>query len=91
METRYGSLGPAIGRAEPRTSAVKQDVLDLEHRPEAVLSVLEADQLFAAKQHAQLGRAQLSRGARVLMWGLRIYVVVMFIIVAMQVVHVFRG
>lgn len=67
------------------------DAVDLERRPEAVLSVLEADQLVAAKEHARLGRARLSRGARVLLAGLRLYVIAMMIIVAVQVVNAVHG
>ncbi len=54
---------------------------------EAALSVLEADQLVAAKQRTRFGRRKLSLSAKVLLWGLRIYVVVMFGIVLMSVLH----
>lgn len=54
---------------------------------EAVLSVLEADQLVVAKERTHLGRARLSLGVRVLLWGLRLYVVAMLIMVAMQVLN----
>jgi hypothetical protein len=58
--------------------------------PRAVLSVLEADQIVAAKQRTQFGRRKLSRGARVLLWGLRVYVVIMLVLVvisAFRVIH----
>lgn len=58
--------------------------------PRAVLSVLEADQIVAAKQSTRFGRRQLSRGARILLWGMRVYVVIMFVLVvifAIQIIH----
>lgn len=58
--------------------------------PRAVLSVLEADQIVAAKQRTHFGRRKLSKGTRVLLWGLRVYVVVMLILVvvsALRMIH----
>ncbi|MGA9882333.1 MAG: hypothetical protein WBQ34_01305 [Candidatus Acidiferrales bacterium] len=58
--------------------------------PRAVLSVLEADQIVAAKQRTRFGRRELSRGARILLWGLRVYVVIMLVLVvisAFRVIH----
>lgn len=60
-------------------------------RADEVLSVLEADQLVAAKERAHFGRARLSVGARVLLWGLRFYVVVMMLMVAVQVLNAVHG
>jgi len=91
MEARLGSLSRTFERGQPEASAAPTDAKDLEHRPEAVLSVLEADQLFAAKQQARFGRAQLSGGTRVLLWGLRAYVIAMLFMVAVQVVHAVHG
>jgi len=90
VNTRADSLSTPLARPEPRHPKVRRDELDLEHQPEAVLSVLEADQLFAAKQ-ARLGRARLSKGAGALLWGLRVYVIAMMLMVAMQVVHTLHG
>lgn len=67
------------------------DTVDLERRPEAVLSVLEADQLVAAKERARFGRARLSSGARLLLAGLRLYVIAMMIVVAVQVFNAVHG
>jgi len=53
---------------------------DLED-PRVVLSFLEADQLVVAKQRTHFGRRTLSLGVRVMLWGLRIYVVVMLVLV----------
>jgi hypothetical protein len=64
--------------------------ISLEH-PEEALSVLEADQLVAAKQRTRFGRRKLSRSVRMLLWGLRIYVVIMLIIVLISVLRALRG
>jgi len=53
--------------------------------PRAVLSLLEADQVVAAKRRTHFGRKNLSLGTKALLWGLRIYVVAMFIIVLISV------
>jgi len=58
--------------------------------PNVVLSLLEADQVVAAKQRTQFGRRNLSLRVRILLWGLRIYVVVMLVLVlitAIRAVH----
>jgi len=56
--------------------------------PGVVLSLLEADQVVAAKRQSRFGRRNLSAGIRILLWGLRIYVVVMLVLV---VISVFRA
>lgn len=55
--------------------------------PRVVLSLLEADQVVAAKQHSRFGRRKLSLGVRALLWGLRVYVVVMFLLVVVSVLR----
>lgn len=60
--------------------------------PAVVLSLLEADQVVAAKQEP-FGRRELSAGTNVLLWGLRVYVVAMLVIVVISIlraVHTFR-
>jgi len=52
-----------------------------------VLSLLETDQVVAAKQRTRFGRRKLSLGVRILLWGLRVYVVVMLVLVAVSVVR----
>lgn len=54
---------------------------------EEVLLVLEEDQLVASKEAAHLGRRPLSLALRTLLWGLRIYVVLMLALVVIQVIH----
>ena len=56
--------------------------------PGVVLSLLEADQVVAAKRQSRFGPRNLSVGIRILLWGLRIYVVIMLVLV---VVSVFRA
>ena len=59
--------------------------------PGVVLSLLEADQVVAAKEHMRFGPQKLSRGVRAMLWCLRIYVVVMLIIVLVSVLHAFHA
>lgn len=54
--------------------------------PSVVLSLLEADQVVAAKSEP-FGRRLLSPGMRALLWGLRAYVVVMLVIVLISIVR----
>lgn len=53
--------------------------------PGLVLSLLEADQVVAAKRQSRFGPRNLSVGIRILLWGLRIYVVVMLVLVVVSV------
>jgi len=55
--------------------------------PNLVLSLLEADQVVAAKQRTHFGPRKLSVGVRVLLWGLRIYVVAMVVIVLISAIR----
>jgi hypothetical protein len=65
------------------TGASKADLKD----PRLVLSLLEADQVVAAKRETHFGRRKLSPGARVLLWGLRVYVLLMLVIVVISVLR----
>lgn len=64
-------------------SAKRPDLKD----PHVVLSLLEADQVVAAKRQSHFGQRNLSIGMRALLWGLRIYVVLMFVMIAISVVR----
>jgi hypothetical protein len=55
------------------------------------LSVLEADQLVASKQRTRFGRRFLSLRVRLLLWGLRLYVIVMLLIVLIAVLRALHG
>jgi len=73
------------------TGKIELEPGDLDMKPEMVLSLLEEDQLFAAKQRALLGPAKLSRGTRVLMWCLRGYVILMLVVVVVAIVNATHG
>ena len=64
---------------------------EMANRPEVVLSVLETDQLVAEKEKHRFGPKHLSAGVRAQLWGLRIYVILMMIIVAVSVIQAIRG
>jgi hypothetical protein len=53
--------------------------------PRAILSMLEADQVVAAKRRTHFGRQRLSLRTHLLLWCLRVYVVLMLVIVAISV------
>ncbi len=72
--------------AEDEAKAASEQI-SLEH-PEVALSLLEADQLVITKEKTRFGRRKLSLSARILMWGLRIYVVIMLVIVLVSVLQV---
>ncbi|MFZ0333169.1 MAG: hypothetical protein WAN10_11965 [Candidatus Acidiferrales bacterium] len=63
---------------------------DLKH-PQVVLSLLEADQIVAEKQRTRFGRRPLSFSVRLMLWGLRIYVIIMLVIVAISVFRAVHG
>lgn len=68
------------------SGARKPDLKD----PRVVLSLLEADQVVAAKRQTHFGRRKLSLGAHVLFWALRLYVIFMLVIVvisALRAIH----
>lgn len=70
-----------------RTPGAKPDLKD----PSVVLSLLEADQVVAAKRQTRFGRRRLSASARSILWGLRIYVVLMFVIVLISVLRALQA
>lgn len=76
----------SIGAAEFNDQPKSRSDLDLKD-PRAVLSLLEADQVVAAKQRTHFGRRHLSLGVRTMLWGLRIYVVIMLVLVLISVVR----
>lgn len=59
--------------------------------PRLVLSLLEADQVVAAKAQSRFGRRPLSPGMRIVLWGLRIYVLLMFVVVVISVMQTLHG
>jgi hypothetical protein len=77
---------PKDKRAEgtPRTDP---HALNRTDKPDAILSVLEEDQLVKAKERIHWGRVRVSPAVRVLLWGLRVYVILMLVTVF---IHVLR-
>jgi hypothetical protein len=73
-----------------REIAVSERPTDLKD-PRVVLALLEADQVVAAKSRTEFGRQRLSLAKRVMLWGLRVYVVVMLVIVVVSVFQAVRG
>ncbi|HEV2306238.1 MAG TPA: hypothetical protein VGR93_12010 [Candidatus Acidoferrales bacterium] len=69
------------GQEQEPLRAKQPDLKD----PEVVLSLLEADQVVAAKQGTRFGRRELSFKVRLMLWGLRIYVAIMLVIVAVSI------
>jgi hypothetical protein len=76
-------MKPSEDQIEAAAASPKPDLKD----PRVVLSLLETDQVVAAKQQTRFGRRNLSRGVRILLWGLRFYVLVMFVLVLVSVVR----
>jgi len=82
---RHPEDRPTGGIPRPDSNALNRT-----DKPEAILSVLEEDQLVKAKERIHWGRIWLSPGVRVLLWGLRLYVVLMLVTVGIHVVHTFQ-
>jgi hypothetical protein len=55
--------------------------------PHLALSLLEADQVVAAKQRMRFGCRELSPSVRAMLWGLRIYVGIMLVLVLISVIR----
>lgn len=97
LNYKRGHLGPKAHREDelkPDGETPIQDERELAAKtvthlnlkdPGVVLSLLEADQVVAAKRQSRFGPRKLSVEVRVLLWGLRIYVVVMLILVVVSV------
>lgn len=76
---QFGAAGSAS--ASLPVNATEADIAD----PRVVLSLLEADQVVAAKKETHFGRRKFSTGVRILLWGLRVYVILMLVIVLISV------
>jgi hypothetical protein len=77
---RAGNFG---GADSVPVAVAKPDLQD----PQVVLSLLETDQVVAAKQKTRFGPRKLSVPVRILLWGLRIYVVAMLVLVVVSVIR----
>ena len=76
--------GPSESQGSLEAVAANSAEPNLED-PRIVLSLLEADQVVAAKRQTYFGPRKFSFGVRLLLWGLRIYVVLMMVIVLISV------
>ena len=70
---------------EPIDSKMHIKGRELVAKPELVRTLLEEDQLVEFKKRNRFPRRKLSVKLRILLWLLRIYVVVMLLIVALQI------
>jgi hypothetical protein len=62
---------------------------DLED-PLVALSLLESDQIVAAKGQTRFGKRELTRAMKWLLWALRVYAVLMFVLVLISVIRAMR-
>jgi hypothetical protein len=88
LDSRYADV-PANPSALAPVD-VKPEQLTLQD-PRAVLSLLEADQVVAAKRRTHFGPKNLSLGTKTLLWALRVYVVAMMVIVLISVYQAIRA
>ncbi|MGD1209781.1 MAG: hypothetical protein ABR973_00295 [Candidatus Acidiferrales bacterium] len=83
--SKSNSAAPGENPCEPELTAggERTNLKD----PSLALSLLEADQVVAAKRQTRFGRRKLSLGVQILLWGLRVYVVAMLVIVLISVLR----
>jgi hypothetical protein len=90
MNDRMNENCADSARAAAGSDAVHAARPDLKD-PRLVLSLLEADQVVAAKAQSRFGRRPFSAGISALLWGLRIYVVLMMVIVVVSVIQALQA
>ena len=86
MDSEHVGLGGHQAELESDSLITGAKQPDLED-PHVVLSLLESDQLVAAKRRTHFGPRKLSFGVRVLLWSLRVYVVVMMLLALLSVLR----
>ncbi len=79
---------PGLGARAEEAAAL--EAAEVACDPAAVLELLEPDQLVSAKR-VPFGRRSLSPVLRVVLWGLRAYVVFMLVVVVIEVVRSLPG
>jgi len=84
LKSRDASHGAPPSESEPAAARAERPNLE---DPRIVLSLLEADQVVAAKARTRFGKRNLSAPARLLLWSLRVYVIVMLVIVLVSVIR----
>jgi hypothetical protein len=82
-----GRLAPAEANGTVAANSAKPNLED----PRLVMSLLEADQVVAAKTQSHFGHRKLSAGVRAMLWGLRIYVILMLVIVLISVIQALKA
>jgi hypothetical protein len=75
-------MGAAVSALEAGAASSAEPRLD---DPNVVLSLLEADQVVAAKRQTHFGPRKFSLRVRVLLWSLRVYVILVLVMVLISV------
>jgi hypothetical protein len=87
LDSEHVHLSSRQAELERDPAITSANQLDLED-PQVVLSLLESDQLVAAKRRTHFGPRKLSFGVRILLWSLRVYVVVMMLLALISLLRV---
>lgn len=88
MKVEPAQQKPRAGQVDPAEAKNGGAEVD---SSQFVLSLLEADQLVAAKGRTRFGKRNLPLGVKLLLWGLRIYVIIMLVIVLVSVLRALHG
>lgn len=81
--------GEQMTIATPRTPSKKMTVTEVIEHPELVEEVL-LEQEEASRRIKKLGLRPLGKGLKSLIWGLRVYVFFMVVVVVINLVHTFH-
>jgi hypothetical protein len=84
LNSNYAATGASERDLESAAASMAEPNLE---DPRVVLSLLEADQVVAAKRQTHFGPRKFSPGLKILLWGLRVYVVLMMVIVLLSVIQ----
>jgi hypothetical protein len=87
MKSESETQKPDEHRKEVQVAAEARKREDLQVHPDIVLTLLEPDQVVVAKQRTRFGPRLLTPKHKAILWGLRIYVVVMLVIVLISVIR----
>ncbi|HYL46758.1 MAG TPA: hypothetical protein VEU52_07010 [Candidatus Limnocylindrales bacterium] len=79
---KIGASGRALNAGAANSTEPRLD------DPSVVLSLLEADQVVAAKRQTHFGPRKFSLGTRALLWGMRLYVILMLVLVLVSIFRV---
>jgi hypothetical protein len=91
MKFESETQNPNEHREEVQVAAEARKREDLQVHPDMVLTLLEPDQVVVAKQRTRFGARQLTPRHKTILWGLRIYVVVMLVIVLISVIRAIQS